>query len=47
MEYFKNIPHFSILKNYILKDPLLDWLEINHDQFKRDKNSYYKEYILR
>ncbi len=47
MDYFKRNPNFSILKNYILNDPLLDWFEINNDQYKRDDYSYYREYIIK
>ena len=41
--------HFRILKNYILKDPLCDWFEINNtsEVYQEDENSYYKEYIIK
>ena len=29
VDYFLKYNHFSLLKNYILKDPLCDWFEIN------------------
>ena len=48
-DYFLKYNHFSILKNYILKDPLCDWFEIHkdHSLYQKDNNSYYKEYIIK
>ena len=48
MEYFLKYQPFSILKNYILKDPLCDWFEIQDNaDYTRDENTYYKEFILK
>ena len=38
---------FSILKNYILKDAVCDWFELQKEGFSKDKNSYYKDYIIK
>ena len=45
MEYSKKYPKFNILKNYIFNDPLCDWFEMNKHIFKKDKNTYYVDYI--
>ena len=49
VDYFLKYNHFSLLKNYILKDPLCDWFEINNDNelYQKDDNSYYKDYIIK
>ena len=48
MDYFLEYPEFDILKNYILKDPICDWFEINKsDTFTKDTNTYYKDYICK
>ena len=48
VNYFLRYNYFNILKNYILKDPLCDWFEIqNNKLFLKDENSYYKDYILK
>tara|TARA_B100000575_G_C23140812_1_gene663807 strand:+ start:3723 stop:5357 length:1635 start_codon:yes stop_codon:yes gene_type:complete len=48
VNYFLKYNYFTILKNYILKDPLCDWFEIQtNKQFLKDDNSYYKDYILK
>ena len=48
-DYFLKYNHFGILKNYILKDPLCDWFEIqtNNHLYQKDNNSYYKDYIIK
>ena len=48
-DYFLKYNHFSILKNYILKDPLCDWFEIHKDHrvYQKDDISYYKDYIIK
>lgn len=45
MEYFKKYPDFSVFKNHILKDPILDWYEINHEKYDKDDESGYKKFI--
>lgn len=49
VDYFLKYNHFSLLKNYILKDPLCDWFEINNGNglYQNDDNSYYKDYIIK
>ena len=51
MEYFSNHINFNLLKNHILKDPLIDWFNIqeyhNNHIFERDGSTYYREYILK
>tara|TARA_Y100001980_G_scaffold46192_1_gene28968 strand:+ start:13427 stop:15064 length:1638 start_codon:yes stop_codon:yes gene_type:complete len=48
MDYFLKYPEFDILKNYILKDPICDWFEINKSNtFTKDANTYYKDYICK
>ena len=52
MEYFEEYNQFNVLKNYILKDPICDWFEIqkyrDHESvYKKDKPSYYKEFIIK
>ena len=50
MEYFCEKYNFHLLKNYILKDPLSDWFNIQeyiNNNYERDDTSYYKDYILR
>ena len=52
MEYFSNPYQISILKNHILKDPLIDWFNIQeyiHKEclLERDEKSYYKEFIIK
>lgn len=48
MNNFSKYQHFPILKNYILKDPLCDWFEIQDNaNFVKDENTYYKDYILK
>ena len=48
VNYFLKYNYFNILKNYILKDPLCDWYEIQtNKEYMKDQNSYYKDYIIR
>ena len=46
MEYFQNQINISLLKNYILKDPICDWFNINNELYEKDKPSHYKNLIL-
>ena len=51
MEYFLKYNEFKLLKIYILKDPICDWFEIQEyrgdDSYRKDKASYYKDYIIK
>ena len=51
MEYFLKYNEFKLLKNYILKDPICDWFEIQEyrgdNSYQKDKSSYYKDYIVK
>ena len=51
MEYFYKKNHFHLLKNYILKDPLSDWFNIQeylkNEEYKKDESSHYKDYIIK
>ena len=51
MEYFFDTINFYLLKNYILKDPLIDWFNIQeyleNPKYVRDNLSYYKRYIIK
>ena len=51
MEYFFDTINFYLLKNYILKDPLIDWFNIQeyleNPKYIRDNQSYYKKYIIK
>lgn len=46
MDYFQKYPKFSILKNFILKDSLSDWFEINSDKYERDTDTLYTKMII-
>lgn len=50
MEYFSTPFDVSLLKNHIMKDPILDWFNIqerlNKGLYERDITSSYKEFIL-
>ena len=50
MEYFSKPFHINILKNHILKDPIIDWFNIqdyiNHKYIK-DPISHYKKFIIK
>ena len=45
MEYLKKYPDFSIFKNHILKDPILDWYELNNLKYDKDDITDYKTFI--
>uniref|UniRef100_A0A6C0KZ21 Uncharacterized protein n=1 Tax=viral metagenome TaxID=1070528 RepID=A0A6C0KZ21_9ZZZZ len=51
MEYFLETIHFPLLKNHIIKDPILDWFAIQealgNPNYTSDERSYYKKYILK
>ena len=50
MEYFYEPFNINLLKNYILKDPIIDWFNITSIklyQFQKDKNSIYRDIILK
>ena len=47
MEYFSEKHNFSIMKNYILNDPIIDYYNINHTIYKKDNRSYYKDLIIK
>ena len=50
MDYFSTPFSISLLRNHILKDPLIDWLNINeslNNNYKRDNNTFYKDFILK
>ena len=51
MEYFLKYNEFKLLKNYILKDPICDWFEIQEyrgdHSYQKDKPSYYKNFIIK
>ena len=51
MEYFFDKIHFHLFKNYILKDPLCDWFNIqnymSHGKYEEDESTYYQKYIVK
>ena len=51
MEYFFDKINFFLLKNHILKDPLIDWFNIQeyleNPKYIKDTQSYYKRYIIK
>lgn len=50
MEYFSEPFDISLLKNHILKDPIVDWFNIISTKlynFQKDKKSSYKDLILK
>jgi hypothetical protein len=50
MDYFSNPFSICLLRNHILKDPIIDWLNINESlnkNYKRDNNTFYKDFILK
>ena len=47
MEYFLDKHNFSLLKNYILNDPIIDYYNINESKYQRDNRSYYKDLIIK
>ena len=47
MNYFSNNIDIRLLKNYIMKDPLIDWYNIQDElKYKKDEISEYKKYIV-
>ena len=50
MEYFSQPFDINLLKNHILKDPIIDWYNIistKLDGFQKDKKSSYRDLILK
>jgi len=50
MEYFSQPFDINLLKNHILKDPIIDWYNIMStklDGFQKDKKSSYRDLILK
>lgn len=50
MEYFSQPFDINLLKNHILKDPIIDWYNIistKLDSFQKDKKSSYRDLILK
>ena len=48
MDYFSNDINMNLLKNHIMKDPLLDWYNIQDESdYQKDEESEYKRYILK
>ena len=50
MEYFSQPFNISLLKNHILKDPIIDWFNIistKNKLYQKDKISYYQDFILK
>ena len=50
MDYFSNPFNICLLRNHILKDPIIDWLNIHESlnkNYKRDNNTFYKDFILK
>ena len=51
MEYFFDKIHFHLFKNYILKDPLCDWFNIqnymSNYEYEEDEPTYYQKYIVK
>ena len=50
MEYFSEPFDINLLKNHILKDPIIDWFNIistRNKTYQKDKVSYYQEFILK
>ena len=49
MDYFSKPFSICLLRNHILKDPIIDWFNINESlnkKYKRDTNTFYKDFIL-
>ena len=49
MEYHSRIIPMELLRNHIYNDPIIDWFNIqniNSVIFNKDKNSYFRKYIL-
>tara|TARA_Y100000996_G_scaffold97928_1_gene70368 strand:+ start:6135 stop:7775 length:1641 start_codon:yes stop_codon:yes gene_type:complete len=51
MDYFSIPFNISLLRNHILKDPIVDWFNIqeslNCNKYERDNNTFYKDFILK
>ena len=50
MEYFQNQYSMNLLKNYIFKDQICDWYEIQHykyNNYQKDPPTKYKEFIIK
>lgn len=50
MDYFSIPFNICLLRNHILKDPIIDWLNIQeslNNNYKRDNNTFYKDFILK
>tara|TARA_Y100001935_G_scaffold255363_2_gene267963 strand:+ start:3464 stop:5101 length:1638 start_codon:yes stop_codon:yes gene_type:complete len=50
MDYFSKPFSICLLRNHILKDPIIDWFNINESlnkKYKRDTNTFYKDFILK
>ena len=50
MEYFSIPFDVSLLKNHILKDPIIDWFNIKEKEdnnYKRDSDTFYKDFIIK
>ena len=50
MDYLSSPFSICLLRNHILKDPIIDWLNINESlntTYKRDTNTFYKDFILK
>jgi hypothetical protein len=50
MEYFRSQYSMNLLKNYIFKDQICDWYEIQHYKYKnyqKDSPTKYKDFIIK
>ena len=47
MEYFSDKIHISLLKNYLINDPIIDYFNLQSKNYEKDKFSYYKNYIIK
>lgn len=50
MEYFSIPFDVSLLKNHILKDPIVDWFNIKEKEdnnYKKDNDTFYKDFIIK
>ena len=50
MDYFSKPFSICLLRNHILKDPIIDWLNVNESlnkKYTRDTNTFYKDFILK
>tara|TARA_B100002051_G_scaffold276625_1_gene326214 strand:- start:2074 stop:3702 length:1629 start_codon:yes stop_codon:yes gene_type:complete len=46
MDYFSKTLNINLLKNYILNDPICDYYNIMQKHYNKDKDTFYKNYIL-